>query len=171
MNVIRALLFALACACAFSTASSQEAVQARADFGDVEARFNGGRWEFENMGGAYFLFDRGGNERVTIDYALYSARLGFMLYDPAFTGILRGNVELLAEAFGGPIFNGPGNAAAGATLFIRYNFVQPGARIVPYIQGGGGLVYADIAQGAASSNAVSQDVNLISRRSPAFAST
>lgn len=159
MSLRRVASLVLASVIAASAVQGQEALRRRADFGDAEARFARHAWEFENVAGAFFLFDRGGNERPTVDYALFSARVGVMLNNPTGSGILRGNWEFLGELFAGPILNGPGHVAAGATLFLRYNFIQPGARIVPYIQGGAGGVFADIKHGAASGDAVSQDVN------------
>ena len=140
-------------------ARGQEAIASRVDSSDTEAPFARHTWATENLVGSFFLFDRGGNDRPTIDYALYTSRAGVMLYDPSGSGILRGNTEFLAEVFAGPIFHGPGNAVAGLTLFLRYNFIQPGARLVPYIQTGGGGVYSDIEHGAASGNAISLAVN------------
>ncbi len=122
-------------------------------------RFAHCSWEFENMVGAFYLFDRGGNNRPSIDYVVDSARVGLMLYNPTGPGILRGNVELLGEVFGGGIFHGPGNYVTGMSIFFRYNFIQPNARIVPYYQAGGGGVYTDIEHGAASGNAISQNWN------------
>ncbi len=34
----------------------------------------------------------------------------------------------------------------GATLIFRYNFVQPRARLIPYLQIGAGGVYTDIGE-------------------------
>ncbi|MGZ5553556.1 MAG: acyloxyacyl hydrolase [Chthoniobacterales bacterium] len=126
---------------------------------DLDTRFASCSWEFENMIGSYYLFDRGGNLRPSVDNVVDSARFGIMLYNPTGPGILRGNVEFLGEVFGGYIFHGPGDFLAGVSIFFRYNFVQPGARIVPYYQAGGGGVYTDIAHGAASGNAISQNLN------------
>src|SRR5205814_145740 len=50
------------------------------------------------------------------------------------------------EIFVGPIFQGPGDVLAGSTIFLRYNFVQPRARIIPYLQIGAGLVYTDVSE-------------------------
>ena len=111
------------------------------------------------MVGAFFLFDRGGNERPSVDYILNSARVGYMVTNPFFSGIPRGNIELLGEVFGGPIIYGPGDVAAGFTVAARYNFVQPGWRVVPYLQAGVGAAYTDIAEGSAAGDAVSQSVN------------
>lgn len=144
---------------ASSAVHGQEAVRSPVVHVDLTQRFARHNWEIETLGGAFFLFDRGGNERPSIDYALSSTRLSVMLYDPCGPGALRGNVELLGELFAGPIFYGPGNFATGVTLFVRYNFIQPDARVVPYFQAGGGGVYSDIEEGAASGNAVSLSVN------------
>ncbi len=112
--------------------------------------FNGpfarGTWELQDLNGAYFFFDAAQNNRPAIDYAVNSLRLGLMLYDPKGPGLLAGNFEVLGEIFAGGIFDGPGNVLAGGTLIFRYNFVQPQARIIPYLQVGGGGVYTDIGE-------------------------
>jgi hypothetical protein len=69
-----------------------------------------------------------------------------MLTNPRGSGFFAGNYEVLGEVFGGGIFQGPGNVEAGATLIFRYNFIQPSARIVPYMQIGGGGIYTDISE-------------------------
>ena len=159
MNLKRAAIALLLSAIALTTAHAQDAVRPRADFGDMEARFARGSWSIEDVVGAFFLFDRGGNERPVMDSAINSLRLGYMFNDPTFSGVLRGNVQVLVEAFGGPIFTGPGDVVAGVTLHLRYNFVQPNARVVPYLQGGAGFVYSDFAQGPEGGNALSLPVN------------
>ena len=149
---------AIACSCLLALASAAggdlRAVQQPAPVPD---QFSRGSREFEDLVGAFFLFDRGGNQRATIDYLINSARYGAMLYSPKGPGIFRGNVQALGEFFAGGIFNGPGTAVVGVTGFLRYNFVQPGARIVPYFQGGGGVVYTDITA-EESDNAISLPV-------------
>jgi hypothetical protein len=111
-----------------------------------ENPFAKGAWEFQDVSGAYFFFDTTQNNRPAIDYALNSARVGLMLYDPQGPGVLRGNVELLGEIFAGGIFDGPGDVLAGSTLIFRYNFVQPRARFIPYLQIGAGGVYTNIGE-------------------------
>ncbi len=111
-----------------------------------ESIFARGSTEFQNVMGAFFYFDTGRNDRPAVDFALDSARLGIMLNDPWQAGPLSGNFELLGEVFGGGIFEGPGNVVAGASLIFRYNFVQPRARLVPYLQIGAGGVYTDIGE-------------------------
>jgi lipid A 3-O-deacylase len=69
-----------------------------------------------------------------------------MLNTPWEAGLLRGNFEALVGLGGGVIFRGPGNAIANGDLFIRYNFIQPHARLVPYWQLGMGLNASDAAR-------------------------
>jgi hypothetical protein len=108
--------------------------------------FAKGSKEFENVTGVFYFFDRGGNDGPSVDLAVESLRFGLMLNNPRGSGFFAGNYEFLAEVFGAPIFQGVGNVTAGATLFIRYNFIQPGGRVTPYMQIGGGGVYTDISE-------------------------
>jgi hypothetical protein len=108
--------------------------------------FAKGSKEFQSVAGLFYFFDRGDNDGPSIDLAVASLRLGTMLSNPHGSGFFAGNYELLAEVFGGGIFQGPGNVEAGATLFLRYNFIQPQARVIPYMQIGGGGVYTDISE-------------------------
>ncbi len=105
-----------------------------------------GGHEFQEVTGLFYFFDRGDNDGPSIDLAVQSLRLGVMLTDPRGSGFFAGNWEFLGEVFGGGIFQGPGSVEAGGTLFIRYNFIQPHARIIPYMQIGGGGVYTDISE-------------------------
>jgi hypothetical protein len=105
-----------------------------------------GSFELEIDGGAFGSISTHGTPvRPDMGYAIGAIRGGLMLSTPASTGILRGNFEVLAEVFGGGIFSGPGDELVGLDLYFRYNFVQPCAKIVPFIQVGGGGVYSDAA--------------------------
>jgi hypothetical protein len=108
--------------------------------------FAKGAHEFQSVAGVFYFFDRGANDGPSIDLAVESLRLGVMLSNPHGTGFFAGNSELLGEVFGGGIFQGPGSVEAGATLFIRWNFIQPRARVIPYMQIGGGGIYTDISE-------------------------
>lgn len=108
--------------------------------------FAKGAKEFESVTGVFYFFDRGDNDGPSVDLAVESLRFGLMLTNPRGSGFFAGNYEFLAEVFGAPIFQGVGNITAGATLFIRYNFIQPGGRVTPYMQIGGGGVYTDISE-------------------------
>ncbi|MEO8045507.1 MAG: acyloxyacyl hydrolase [Spartobacteria bacterium] len=113
---------------------------------EAESNFSRGAKEFQNVTGAYFFFTTTENNRPSVDFAVNSTRLGLMLNDPWQAGPLSGNFELLGEVFGAGIFEGPGNVMAGTTLIFRYNFVQPRARLIPYLQIGAGGVYTDIGE-------------------------
>lgn len=129
----------------------------RVEHAETYDRFAAGSWELENVVGSYFLFDRGGNHRISTDYAVDSVRLGLMVSNPKASGLLRGNFEFMGEAFGGHIFQGPGSVLGGITFFFRYNFIHPNAHIIPYVQVGGGGVYTDVAHGLASSDDIGAD--------------
>lgn len=107
-----------------------------------ESPFDRGRLEFQVLGGAFFSF----NHSPDFNYAIGTLRLGCMLYSPKGDGCLRGNTELLIEAFGGGIFEGPGSGLVGGSLLLRYNFVQPESTVVPYFQIGAGGLYSDAAK-------------------------
>ena len=113
---------------------------------DSREIFAKGSKEFENVAGVFYFFDRGDNDGPSVDLAVESLRLGVMLSNPRGTGFFAGNYEFLGEVFAGPIFQGSGSVTAGATLFIRYNFIQPGACVIPYMQIGGGGIYTDISE-------------------------
>jgi Lipid A 3-O-deacylase (PagL) len=103
--------------------------------------YEAGVMEVQLLGGAFGSFAH----EPTLNYAVGTARLGWMLCDPIGSACLRGNFEILIEGFGAGIFEGPGSVIAGAAVLFRYNFVQEGARLVPYIQVGGGGAYSDVA--------------------------
>src|SRR5947207_1107317 len=58
-----------------------------------------------------------------------TVRLGWMLTNPMFSGIVRGNFEVGAELFGGAFVKGPADGLGGFTLFLTYNYLQPGWRV------------------------------------------
>ena len=105
--------------------------------------FDRGRHELQIGAGPFFSFGNDALERPELNDVDLTARLGWMLNTPTGDGLFRGNVEVLAELFGAGIFEGPGSVIAGATLLLRYNFVQPDARLVPYFQIGLGGAYSD----------------------------
>jgi lipid A 3-O-deacylase len=108
--------------------------------------FAKGNEELEFLVGAFGgVNSKGTDRRPDYGFGLASLRYGWMLSDPAGNGWCRGNWEFLVGAYGGPIFEGPGDFLVGADLNLRYNFVQPGAKCVPFIQITGGGNYSDIA--------------------------
>lgn len=89
------------------------------------------------------LPDRG---RSIINYTLTGAHFGWMLTDVNQSSWLPGNVELLGEAVGGTPFTGVGTYLVGGTGWVRYNFVEPNWRLVPFVQGGVGAELTDFDQ-------------------------
>ncbi len=94
----------------------------------------------EGRVGPYFSPTGIGPDHPDFDFVRIGARIGFMLNAASkWSGPLRGNFEALFEVAGGPTFDGFGDWLVGPTGWIRYNFVQPGWRVVPYVQGGLGI--------------------------------
>jgi hypothetical protein len=84
-------------------------------------------------------------ETKDFEYAQINVRIGWMLNEPEDEpSILRGNYEALFEFTNSAVLKGSGNFISGFNLILRYNFVQPGAWVVPYLQGSAGIVYNDI---------------------------
>lgn len=105
-----------------------------------------GAWEFQALAGSYLDLHVFKNQ-PRINYALESLRLGYMVTDLTGESFLRGNFEILLEAFGGETFTGPGNYLVGGDLLFRWNFVQnQDQKLVPYFQLGGGGLYNDIGR-------------------------
>jgi Lipid A 3-O-deacylase (PagL) len=105
---------------------------------------DGGALELELMSGA--VAGQIGQKKTSYSYTDTELRLGYMLYSPRGSGFLRGNTELMANAGGGGIFHGPGDAYGTVGGLLRYNFIQPSARFVPYFQGGAAAFISDIAE-------------------------
>jgi hypothetical protein len=94
--------------------------------------------------GPMFALNPRGGRRPRIDDFDASVRLGWMLSEPTDTGFFAGNWQLLVEAHGGVVTKGPGDGFAGITLLLRYNFLRPGSRWVPYFHIAAGGIYNDI---------------------------
>jgi lipid A 3-O-deacylase len=58
-------------------------------------------------------------------------------------GWLRGFNQVYVLAMAEPIFRGPENYYYGISVGLRYNFVRPGARLIPYVSGGVGAGFID----------------------------
>jgi len=92
--------------------------------------------------------------REDFNYFANSFRLGYNL-----TGIIgdswyRGCFQFVGELFLAEIYNtgGGGSIVVGPNALFRYNFVQEGWPVVPYLQLGPGLVYTDTDNNAIGSN-------------------
>lgn len=66
-------------------------------------------------------------------------RLGRVFPD----GFFRGYHQFYATAMAEPIFRGPENHYFGISIGLRYNFLHPESRFMPYVSGGVGLGWID----------------------------
>jgi hypothetical protein len=110
-----------------------------------EETFTKGALSVQVLGGAYFSpVHIGPRVAPRFNFAPVDVRFGWMLCCPWLDHcFLRGNVEALLELTEAPVTAGFGSIVAGPTALLRYNFVQPEWKVVPYIQGGAGIVYND----------------------------
>jgi hypothetical protein len=100
-------------------------------------------------------------KRPDMAFAIGELRAGWMLSDPRGDGLLRGNWEFVLDVFGGDIFDGPGDYLIGVEMLLRYNFVQPDSRLIPFIQIGGGGVYSDAANDDTIQHLIGTDFSFI----------
>lgn len=124
----------------------------RSDFSDsprhdnYDSLFQRNNYELSLSSGAMFSPIGADKGRHTVDYSLSRLQLGWMLTDIHASGWLRGNLELLGEAMGGEVFQGRGSYIAGGSMWVRYNFVQPDWRFIPYVAVGAGAEGTDMDQ-------------------------
>jgi lipid A 3-O-deacylase len=77
-------------------------------------------------------------------YVPLSIRRGLMLNAPQDTeAFFRGNVECLFDVTLACTTSGYGTGFVAPSGLMRYNFVQPNAMLVPYVQGGAGFIVTD----------------------------
>lgn len=135
----------------FRTTNAPARLSPMADPGDTVARiFVEDRITLEYMAGAMFSPCGIGPTAPVFNYQQNNIRLGWMLDSPDSWGPcadldspLRGNFEAIFEVTGSYIWHSFGTYMAGVTGLVRYNFVQPGWFVVPYVQGGTGLIYTN----------------------------
>lgn len=107
--------------------------------------FDAGNHEIQLGIGQHFSLNNGGEKRPEVNDLGIFGRYGWMLTSPAGDGCFRGNWEFLLDAGVSGIWEGPGEVIVEAALVLRYNFVQPDSKLVPYIQIHAGGAYSDIA--------------------------
>lgn len=108
-----------------------------------QTQFSKGKRELDLTAG-YWLSPLMTHKRPTFNYVQENVSLGWMLSDPSGSSLLRGNFEFLVNVFGAEVIKGSGSWLTGGRLLLRYNFVQPEARIVPFITLGAGGLYNDV---------------------------
>src|SRR5437773_5884800 len=77
--------------------------------------------------------------QIGAEFLTARVRWGVVQRDVWFRGYNQFYVSAIAE----PIFRGIENHYLGFNLGMRYNFVRPGSRLVPYFSGGVGLGWID----------------------------
>lgn len=106
--------------------------------------FTRARTSFQFTSGLLFSPTFLGHWHPRFNYAQTNPRLNWMLTDPGpEESFFRGNFEAVLEFSTSFVFKGFGNVIIGPALLIRYNFVQPGSKFIPYVQAGAGVVYTD----------------------------
>jgi len=99
-----------------------------------------------------------GPDTPDFEYTQTILRLGWMLNDPGPSRFLpEGNWELMFELCRSSVTAGPGNYMEGFSALVRYNFVSHGRRLIPYIQGGVGILFNDVYKDR-SQDAIGQDL-------------
>ena len=122
---------------------SEDVSKAPAPAPAVDAAFSRGATELQLESGFELSLQHTHLRVTNFDYELTILRYGYMLDTAHGSNFLRGNDEILLGVEGGPIFHGYGSALGGFTLLYRRNFLSPGARVVPYLSLGAGLIYSD----------------------------
>ena len=106
--------------------------------------FSQGNVELEFLGGGESSSLFPGARRPKITFLEGDVRVGMIISHTIGCSFYRGNFEILLDGFAAGITDGAGNWLVGGRVFGRYNFTQPGARVVPYLQVSGGALGNDI---------------------------
>jgi opacity protein-like surface antigen len=114
-------------------------------------------WTIEAGSGVTFSNVRNTSDKgYTIVPAFVTASLKLDEVSDYPNAYLRGNSEFFFRMEGGAIVDGPETRYTEIMVGPRYNFVQPNWKIIPYIEGGVGLLFADSNPGAGG---LGQDFN------------
>ncbi len=84
-----------------------------------------------------------GPKTPNFNYVPINLRIGYTCQDTNWTGIMRGCFEPMFEITSGVVWDGFGDYFVGPSLLLRYNYIQPNARLIPYLQCGAGFVFTD----------------------------
>jgi lipid A 3-O-deacylase len=99
-----------------------------------------------------------------VSYEQSNFRVGWLLNTPSdsegIASVFRGSWEAIGELSISGVFSGFGNVMGGANAFVRYNFVQPDWRVVPYAQVGVGILGNDLYENK-SQNAIGQGLEFV----------
>ncbi|HKB00851.1 MAG TPA: acyloxyacyl hydrolase [Gemmataceae bacterium] len=112
------------------------------DRGCGDGVFAYGTTSVQFLAGTYFS-GRPGPRVPSFSYIPVSVRFGWMATDPTDHWWGRGNFEWICDTTGAAIISDYGHWFAGQSYLLRFNFVEPGATVVPYNQLGAGWVLND----------------------------
>jgi hypothetical protein len=103
-----------------------------------------GKVDIQLVSGPLFSSEIFGNRTPTTNAWQSSLRLGWILNNPKQKEwFLGGSLEAIIEVPYALIYQGPGNYWVGITGLLRYNFVPPDSKWIPYVQVGIGVVHTD----------------------------
>ena len=105
--------------------------------------FKKGRCSFEYQTGIMFSPILVHEDLPDFNYWQTNLRINRMLNTPHGKGILRGNFEGILELTTASIIEGEGSYMVGIGPIIRYNFIRPKWKLIPYVQAGCGICYTD----------------------------
>jgi hypothetical protein len=161
MRLFLTVLLAVAASAHAGTQLSRAGADSKVTKEVVETSpFDKGHLELEIGAGAFGSLNTTGSvSKPDTGVVLGQIRLGLMLYSPSGSGFLRGNLEGIIEAYGAGIYDGPGKEIVGAGIILRYNFVQPHARVVPFMQLMFGGAYSDAADEDSVQRLLGSDVS------------
>jgi hypothetical protein len=102
-------------------------------------------YAFENIESPWFVAALHPHKKNPLDYKFVTEILSarYRMTETAGPLFLRGNLEFGIGPIGTAIVNGPESYFVGAAGGFRYNFVQPGARLIPYLELRGGIGRSD----------------------------
>ncbi|SDT85896.1 Lipid A 3-O-deacylase (PagL) [Verrucomicrobium sp. GAS474] len=106
-------------------------------------------WSIEVGSGAQFSNIRSStldNYTMVPAFVTASLKIDDVSLDEPLGGILRGNTEFVFQGSGYAITSGRESRLIGANFGPRYNFVQPGWKLVPFVEGLVGFYFADSNQ-------------------------
>jgi hypothetical protein len=104
-----------------------------------------GKMEIQLASGPLFSAKIFGNGTPTTNAWQSSLRLGWILNNPKQKEwFLGGSLEAIIEVPYALIYQGPGNYWVGITGLLRYHFVPPDSKWIPYVQVGAGVVHIDV---------------------------
>lgn len=107
-------------------------------------RFIAGSTSLEGLIGPMYSPVADTDERPVLNFIQANMRFGYRINDAAWTEAwYSGSLDLLGEVTLGVVHKGFADIIVGAGPTLRYSFVQPDWRFIPYVQAGIDVIYSD----------------------------